>query len=49
MKQAIQLGLMSAKDGKFEPARPVTKAEAAQVLVLLAQIQGKVDSPVAGY
>jgi hypothetical protein len=49
VKQAIQLGLMSAKDGKFEPARPVTKAEAAQVLVLLAQIQGKVDSPVAGY
>lgn len=49
VKQAIQLGLMSAKDGKFEPGKTVTKAEAAQVLVLLAHIQGKVDSPIAGY
>ncbi|MGN7356965.1 YcdB/YcdC domain-containing protein [Paenibacillus sp. SAF-054] len=42
----MRLGLMSAKDGKFEPNKGVTKAEAAQFLVLLAHIQGKVDTPV---
>ncbi|MCJ8012385.1 S-layer homology domain-containing protein [Paenibacillus sp. KQZ6P-2] len=45
----IKLGLMSAKDGKFEPAKTVTKAEAAQILVHLAHIQGKVDTPISGY
>lgn len=49
VKQVIQLGLMSAKDGKFEPGKTVTKADAAQVLVLLAHMQGKVDSPIVGY
>lgn len=44
----MKLGLMTAKDGKFEPAKTVTKAEAAQVLVLLAQSQGKVDTPISG-
>ncbi|MED5016400.1 S-layer homology domain-containing protein [Paenibacillus chibensis] len=42
----MKLGLMSTKDGKFEPGKVVTKAEAASFLVLLAHIQGKVDSPV---
>ncbi|MBE9913549.1 hypothetical protein G8C92_05835 [Paenibacillus donghaensis] len=45
----MKLGLMTAKDGKFEPAKTVTKAEAAQVLVLLAQSQGKVDTPISGW
>ncbi|MDR0267449.1 YcdB/YcdC domain-containing protein [Paenibacillus sp.] len=42
----IKLGLMSAKDGKFEPTKAVTKADAAKILVLLAQSQGKVDTPI---
>ncbi|MWV42433.1 hypothetical protein GRF59_02205 [Paenibacillus sp. HJL G12] len=44
----IRLGLMTADGGKFEPAKTVTKAEAAQILVRLAHIQGKVDTPISG-
>ncbi|MEC0239696.1 S-layer homology domain-containing protein [Paenibacillus dokdonensis] len=43
----LKLGLMTSKDDKFDPAKTVTKAEAAQILVLLAHIQGKVDTPIS--
>lgn len=44
-----KLGLMTAPGGKFEPAKPVTKADAASIMVRMAQLQGKVDVPIMQY
>lgn len=42
----LKLGLMEAPGGKFDPAKPVTRAEAATIMVRLANLQGKVDTPL---
>ncbi|KHF33357.1 hypothetical protein CM49_04464 [Paenibacillus sp. P1XP2] len=42
----LKLGLMEAPGGKFDPAKPVTRAEAATILVRLAHLQGNVDTPL---
>ncbi|MGN7356709.1 YcdB/YcdC domain-containing protein [Paenibacillus sp. SAF-054] len=42
----LKFGLMEAAGGKFDPAKPVTRAEAATILVRLAHLQGKVDTPL---
>ncbi|MCM2998884.1 YcdB/YcdC domain-containing protein [Paenibacillus cellulositrophicus] len=42
----LKLGLMDAAGGKFDPAKPVTKAEAATIMVRLAHLQSKVDTPL---
>ncbi|GIP23969.1 YcdB/YcdC domain-containing protein [Paenibacillus sp. J22TS3] len=41
---ALRLKLMDVKDGKFEPDRIVTRAEAADVLIRLKALIGKTDS-----
>jgi hypothetical protein len=40
---AMKLGLLPAVDGKFLPDRPVTRAEASEVLLRLADLIGKTD------
>lgn len=42
----LKLGLMEATGGKFDPAKPVTRAEAATIMVRLAHLQGNVDTPL---
>lgn len=39
----MKLGLLPAVDGKFLPDRPVTRAEASEVLLRLADLIGKTD------
>lgn len=41
---SMKLGLLSAVDGKFMPARVVTRAEAAEVLLRLSELAGKSDT-----
>ncbi|WP_172199366.1 YcdB/YcdC domain-containing protein [Saccharibacillus qingshengii] len=41
---AIKLGLLPAVNGSFLPDRPVTKADAAVVLLKLTELQGKTDT-----
>lgn len=40
---AIRLGILPLVEGRFLPDRPVTVAEAAEVLDRLAELQGKLD------
>jgi len=46
---AVQLGLIDAQDGLFRPDQPVTRADAAQALIAIAKILGKLDQPVSPY
>ncbi|WP_173275812.1 YcdB/YcdC domain-containing protein [Paenibacillus sp. NEAU-GSW1] len=43
---ALKLGLLTADNGKFNPTAPVTKAQISIVLVRLATLQDKVDTPI---
>jgi Zinc metalloprotease (elastase) len=43
---AMKLGLLTADEGKFEPNAPVTKAQISTVLLRLATLQDKVDTPI---
>ncbi|MCM3629387.1 S-layer homology domain-containing protein [Paenibacillus glycanilyticus] len=43
---AMKLGLLTAEKGKFNPNAPVTKAQISVVLLRLATLQDKVDSPI---
>ncbi len=43
---AVRLGLLQGQNGKFHPQRPVTKAEAASVLMRLVKLQGQTDQPI---
>ncbi|TCM90778.1 S-layer family protein [Paenibacillus sp. BK033] len=43
---AMKLGLLTAENGKFNPNAPVTKAQISIVLLRLATLQDKVDSPI---
>ncbi|CAM3201896.1 S-layer-like y domain-containing protein [Paenibacillus lupini] len=43
---AIKLGLLTTDNGKFNPDAPVTKAQISTVLLRLATLQNKVDSPI---
>lgn len=43
---AIKLGLLTPDNGKFNPDSPVTKAQISTVLLRLATLQNKVDSPI---
>lgn len=42
----LKLGLMKPVDGAFRPGRHVTKAEAAETLLKLAEIQSQLDRPL---
>ncbi len=42
----LKLGLMNTKDGAFRPQGKVTVADAAAILLRLAQIQGELDRPL---
>ncbi|GLX66008.1 peptidase M4 [Paenibacillus glycanilyticus] len=46
VKIAMKLGLLTADKGKFNPNAPVTKAQISVVLLRLATLQDKVDSPI---
>ncbi|WP_158081796.1 YcdB/YcdC domain-containing protein [Paenibacillus selenitireducens] len=39
----LKLGMMSSDGGKFHPQAAVTRAEAAKMIIKLAEIQGRVD------
>ncbi|RXZ84821.1 hypothetical protein EBB07_02035 [Paenibacillaceae bacterium] len=41
-----KLGLLTASNGRFAPEAPVTKAQAAVLLMRLVELQGKTDSPL---
>lgn len=43
---AVRLGLLQGQNGKFNPQRPVTKAEAASILMRLVKLQGKTDQAI---
>lgn len=43
---ALKLGLLTADNGKFNPNAPVTRAQISIVLLRLATLQDKVDSPI---
>lgn len=43
---AVQLGLLQGQNGKFNPQRQVTKAEAASILMRLVKLQGQTDQPI---
>lgn len=43
---AMKLGLLTAENGKFNPNAPVTKAQISTVLLRLATLQDKVDTPI---
>ncbi|WP_138755223.1 YcdB/YcdC domain-containing protein [Paenibacillus sinopodophylli] len=43
---AIKLGLLTTTSGKFHPNAPVTKAQASVLMVRLANLQGKLDTPL---
>nr|WP_246427847.1 S-layer homology domain-containing protein [Paenibacillus phyllosphaerae] len=42
----LRLGLLSPIDGKFMPEAPVTKAQAATVMMRLVRLQGKLDASI---
>ncbi|MGZ7440754.1 S-layer homology domain-containing protein [Paenibacillus sp. TH7-28] len=42
----LKLGLLQPQNGKFLPQQPVTKAEAAAVLMRLVKLQGHTDQPI---
>ncbi|CAG7649280.1 hypothetical protein PAESOLCIP111_05834 [Paenibacillus solanacearum] len=44
---AVRLGLFDGTQQRFEPARAVTKAEAATALMQLVRLQGKLDQSIA--
>lgn len=43
---AVKLGLLDGQAGKFNPARPVTRAEVATVLMRLVKLQGRTDQAI---
>ncbi|MFP4978141.1 YcdB/YcdC domain-containing protein [Paenibacillus sp. CN-4] len=43
---AVKLGLLEAEGGAFKPEAKVTLGEAAKAIVKLAELQGKVDTPI---
>ncbi|CAM4330371.1 S-layer-like y domain-containing protein [Paenibacillus endophyticus] len=43
---AIKLGLLTSSGGKFHPNAPVTKAQASVLLIRLANLQDKLDTPL---
>ncbi len=43
---AVRLGLLQGQNGKFNPQRQVTKAEAASILMRLVKLQGRIDQPI---
>lgn len=43
---AVKLGLLEADGGSFKPEAKVTLGEAAKAIVKLAELQGKVDTPI---
>lgn len=43
---AMKLGLLTADKGKFNPNAPVTRAQISIVLLRLATLQDKVDTPI---
>lgn len=43
---AIKLGLLAGENGKFNPQQTVTKAQAATVIIKLAELQGKTDQTI---
>jgi hypothetical protein len=43
---ALKLGLLEAENGSFVPAREVTRAQVAEVMLKLVELQGKVDQGI---
>ncbi|WP_342480599.1 YcdB/YcdC domain-containing protein [Paenibacillus sp. FSL L8-0340] len=42
----VKLGLLEGENGKFDPQRIVTKAQAAIVIMKMVELQGKLDQPI---
>lgn len=42
----LKLGVMSADNGKFNPKSAVTRTEAAELLMKLVELQGRIDSDI---
>ncbi|CAH0119331.1 hypothetical protein PAE9249_01830 [Paenibacillus sp. CECT 9249] len=43
---SLKLGLLQPKDGKFEPQGTVTRADAAEIVMRLVALQGKIDTAI---
>lgn len=43
---ALNLGLMEAKSGAFDPKGVVTRADAAKIMIALAKLQGRTDQNI---
>lgn len=43
---AVKLGLLQGENGKFNPQQIVTKAQAANVIMKLVELQGRTDQVI---